>query len=279
MAINKLFNKSFLTRAISGVLLVLAILLTMFLGELVCFLVILLASLIGLYEMYKAVGIGKRKITILGYIATVILFVMIKLTGYEHLGMFIVLYMLSIMVVYVFAFPAYKAGDIVMSIFGVIYVCVLMSFVYSLRAGENGIYTVWLVFICAWGCDTCAYLAGVTLGKHKMAPVLSPKKSIEGAIGGVLGAAALGALYGLFVDGKLTGITNPVLVFAIVGAIGALVSMVGDLAASAIKRNFDIKDYGKLIPGHGGILDRFDSILFTAPIVYYFLVFLGTRIG
>ncbi len=279
MAINKLFNKSFLTRTISGVLLVAVIMLTMFLGEMVCFGVILAASLIGLNELYKAVGIGKRKISILGYLATIVLFVMIKFTGYEHLGMFIVLYMLSIMVVYVFSFPAYKTQDVVMAIFGVIYVAVLMSFVYSLRAGENGIYTVWLVFICAWGSDTCAYLTGVTMGKHKMAPILSPKKSIEGMFGGIIGAAALGALYGFIVGDHVKGISNAVLVFAIVGALGALVSMVGDLAASAIKRNFEIKDYGKLIPGHGGILDRFDSILFTAPIVYYFLVFLGTRIG
>lgn len=279
MAMNKLFNKSFLTRTISGALLIATILLTMFLGEMVCFAVILAASLVGLYEMYRAVGIGKRKISILGYIATVVLFIMIRYTGYEHLGMFMVIYMLAVMVVYVFSFPSYKTEEVVMAIFGVLYVSVLMSFVYSLRAGENGIYTVWLVFICAWGCDTCAYLAGVTMGKHKMAPILSPKKSIEGAIGGVIGAAALGALYGLFVDDKVTAISNAVLVFAIVGALGALVSMIGDLVASAIKRNFDIKDYGKLIPGHGGILDRFDSILFTAPIVYYFLVFLGTRIG
>ena len=100
------------------------------------------------------------------------------------------------------------------------------------------------------------------IGKHKMAPVLSPKKSIEGAVGGVVGAAALGAIYAAVTHG-------PVVEYAVICAVGALISMVGDLAASAIKRNRGIKDYGKLIPGHGGILDRFDSVIFTSPIIFY----------
>ena len=100
------------------------------------------------------------------------------------------------------------------------------------------------------------------IGKHKMAPVLSPKKSVEGAVGGVAGAALLGMIYAWATGGKMTE-------YAVICAAGALISMVGDLAASAIKRNQGIKDYGKLIPGHGGILDRFDSVIFTAPVIYY----------
>jgi phosphatidate cytidylyltransferase len=103
------------------------------------------------------------------------------------------------------------------------------------------------------------------IGKHKMAPVLSPKKSVEGGIGGVVGAALLGAIYG-----ALTG--GPVFEYALICTVGALISMVGDLAASAIKRNQGIKDYGNLIPGHGGILDRFDSVIFTAPVIYFLAV-------
>jgi phosphatidate cytidylyltransferase len=121
---------------------------------------------------------------------------------------------------------------------------------------------VWLIFLCSWGCDTCAYCVGMLIGKHKMAPVLSPKKSVEGAVGGVAGAALLGALYALATGGL-------VLEYALICAVGALISMVGDLAASAVKRNQNIKDYGTLIPGHGGILDRFDSVIFTAPVIYY----------
>ena len=134
----------------------------------------------------------------------------------------------------------------------------MLSCIYETRSLEGGKYLVWLIFLCSWGCDTCAYCVGMLFGKHKMAPVLSPKKSIEGAVGGVLGAALLGAIYA-----AATGAYNPN------PAHTPLISMVGDLAASAIKRNFEIKDYGKLIPGHGGILDRFDSVIFTAPIIFY----------
>ena len=95
-----------------------------------------------------------------------------------------------------------------------------------------------------------------------MAPVLSPKKSVEGAVGGVIGAALLGTVYGAATGG-------PMMEYALICAVGALISMVGDLAASAIKRNQEIKDYGTLIPGHGGILDRFDSVIFTAPVIYF----------
>ena len=132
---------------------------------------------------------------------------------------------------------------------------------------------MWLVFICAWGCDTCAYCVGMMIGKHKMAPVLSPKKSVEGGIGGIVGAALIGALYALAIN-RWSNAGASILEFAIIGAVGGAISQIGDLAASAIKRNYNIKDYGKLIPGHGGILDRFDSVIFTAPIIYYLAVLL-----
>ena len=101
-----------------------------------------------------------------------------------------------------------------------------------------------------------------------MAPVLSPKKSVEGGIGGIVGAALIGVLYALAIN-KWGGAGVSVAEFAIIGAAGGAISQIGDLAASAIKRNYNIKDYGKLIPGHGGILDRFDSVIITAPLIYF----------
>ena len=121
---------------------------------------------------------------------------------------------------------------------------------------------VWLVFLSSWGADTCAYCVGRLFGKHKMAPVLSPKKSVEGAVGGVIGAGLLGFIFAHVFH-------EPTVAYAVICAAGALISMVGDLAASAIKRDKGIKDYGKLIPGHGGVLDRFDSVIFTAPVIYF----------
>ena len=137
---------------------------------------------------------------------------------------------------------------------------------------SDGAYMVVLVFLSAWCNDTLAYCTGRLIGKHKMSPILSPKKTVEGAIGGVIGAGLLGCLYGLFAKQFLSVNYNLIVVFGIVCAVGGLISIIGDLGASAIKRNYDIKDYSHLIPGHGGILDRFDSIIFTAPIIYYMLV-------
>lgn len=139
---------------------------------------------------------------------------------------------------------------------------------------EQGAYLVWLIFLCSWGCDTCAYCVGVRFGKHKMSPVLSPKKSVEGAFGGIAGTFLLTALYALAFREQM-GITNvQIVVLAAISTVGGVISMIGDLAASAIKRNYEIKDYGKLIPGHGGILDRFDSVIFTAPVICYLAKYL-----
>ena len=145
--------------------------------------------------------------------------------------------------------------------FGIVYVGVMLSYIYQTRMLPGGQFHVWLIFLCSWGCDTFAYCTGMLIGKHRLAPVLSPKKSIEGAVGGVLGAAALGAVYAAFIE-------EPPAAYAAICAVGAVASQIGDLAASAVKRQHGIKDYGKLIPGHGGILDRFDSVIVTAPMIY-----------
>ena len=115
---------------------------------------------------------------------------------------------------------------------------------------------------------------GVLFGKHKMAPVLSPKKSVEGAVGGVVGAMLLTGIFCILCRESLSLSLHGIAVLMAAVGMGALLSMVGDLAASAIKRNYDIKDYGTLIPGHGGILDRFDSVIITAPVIFYFCSFL-----
>jgi phosphatidate cytidylyltransferase len=177
------------------------------------------------------------------------------------------------MVIYVITYPSYRIEQVMTVFFGLFYVNIMLSFIYRVATLEDGAILVWLIFIGAWGSDTCAYAVGMLFGKHKIAPKLSPKKSVEGCIGGVIGAALLGYLYAIVLGNKIVGIANPRILFAIIGASASVISQIGDMAASAIKRNFDIKDYGRLIPGHGGILDRFDSIIFTAPIVYYLAVF------
>ena len=257
----------FKTRLLSGILLVVIALITVITGGNVLFATLFLISMIGVYELYRVFEIENKAVGICGF-----LFV----AGYYGLlyakpllpdttDWFMLLFMafvICLMAVLVFSYPKYRTEQMLAAFFGVFYVAVMLSYIYQTRILPGGVFQVWLVFICAWGCDTCAYCVGMLIGKHKMAPVLSPKKSVEGAVGGVAGAALLGVIYAAATQG-------PMLEYAVICAIGALISMVGDLAASAIKRNQGIKDYGKLIPGHGGILDRFDSVIFTAPVIYF----------
>ena len=195
----------------------------------------------------------------------------------EYVTMLAILFLVLTMAVYVFAFPNFRAEQVMTVFFGLFYVAVMLSYIYQTRNLPDGGIVVWLIFLSSWGCDTCAYCVGVLIGKHKMAPKLSPKKSVEGGIGGVAGAALLGVLFALAMNHWGGADVNP-LHYAVICGAGGMISQVGDLAASAVKRNHDIKDYGTLIPGHGGILDRFDSVIFTAPVIYYLAILLAGNI-
>lgn len=191
-----------------------------------------------------------------------------------YLLMVIAAVFLAEMFVYVITFPKYRAEQIITAFFSFMYAPVMLSFVYLTRETSYGIYMVWLILISSWGCDTCAYGVGKLFGKKKIFPILSPHKSLEGCIGGVLGSALIGGLYGYFFVEAAFPERNITLIIAVICGLGAVMSMVGDLAASAIKRNNNIKDYGKLIPGHGGIMDRFDSMIITAPMTYMLTIIL-----
>ena len=132
--------------------------------------------------------------------------------------------------------------------------------------------TMLLTFICAWSCDTFAYFTGRFLGKHKLIPHVSPNKTIEGSVGGVVGAMVICIVYLLIVknvfDTNMLQWSNVVVEGAVYGLVGGALSQLGDLIASAIKRDTGIKDFGWIFPGHGGFMDRFDSVMFIAPIMY-----------
>ena len=262
----------FKTRLLSGIVLVAVALLTIISGGYVLFFTLLGISLIGMQELYKVMKVREdhfNALEIAGYLGAVIYYVLMSL-DFEKYGMMgVIISFMMFMFVYVFTYPKFKADQVMPAFFGVVYVAVMLSFIYLTRNLPDGKFLVWLIFLCSRGCDTCAYCVGMLIGKHKMAPVLSPKKSVEGGIGGVAGAALLGALYALAIAGLNPAEGHTPLMYALICAVGALISMVGDLAASAIKRNKEIKDYGTLIPGHGGILDRFDSVIFTAPFIYF----------
>ena len=196
--------------------------------------------------------------------------------GEDRIYLFLALItiLVAFMFLYVFAFPGYRAEQIMCAFFCTAYAPVMLSFIYLVRSLPYGIYTVWMIFISSWICDTCAYVVGMLVGKHKLAPVLSPKKSIEGALGGIAGSALVGAAYAYFLVERVIEQQQITWIFVLISAVGAVISQVGDLAASAIKRNHEIKDYGKLIPGHGGVMDRFDSVIFTAPMIYFLALLL-----
>lgn len=259
----------FRTRLLSGIVLVAAALGLVIAGDTILLAALGVISLIGMFELYRILGIQNKALGIVGYCAALLYYLHLQIPFLQD-GMMLALGLLvALMFVYVFTYPKYRSEQVFAAFFGMFYVAVMLSFVYQTRMLPMGAYIVWLIFLSSWGCDTCAYCVGVLLGKHKMAPQLSPKKSVEGAIGGVVGSALLALLYGYAFRGTMGVDTKTIAFMALICAAGALISMVGDLAASAIKRNYDIKDYGTLIPGHGGILDRFDSVIFTAPVIFY----------
>lgn len=265
------------TRCISGAVLVVIALVTILSGGYILAGTLLAISCIGFFELSKACKVHSNKVNALEVVCYLAILAFYGITVFASddtlVLLWAVLFFLCVMGVYVFTFPKYQANQIMAAYFCVLYAPVMFSFIYRIRTTEYGIYLVWMVFIASWISDTFAYFTGVLLGKHKLAPVLSPKKSIEGSIGGVAGSALAGALFGYLFAAKVGQEVNLIVVCAVLGAFGSVISQMGDLAASAIKRNQDIKDYGTLIPGHGGIMDRFDSVIVTAPIIYFLVYY------
>lgn len=270
----------FLTRLLSGVVLVVLALFTILTGGYLLAAVLLFLALTAFHELTKACGLsdrtgGTRGLEVIGYIGIVTYYLLMTFCEERiYLFLMLIVILVAFMFLYVFSFPRYHAEQIMCAFFCVAYAPVMLSFIFLVRELPYGVYSVWMIFISSWICDTCAYAVGMLIGKHKLAPVLSPKKSIEGAVGGVAGAALVGALYAYFVVEPVIREQNVTWVFVLISAVGAVISQVGDLAASAIKRNHEIKDYGKLIPGHGGVMDRFDSVIFTAPMIYFLALLL-----
>lgn len=180
-------------------------------------------------------------------------------------GLALVLLVLSFAILLRFH-DSMQASEVAWGFFGALVVPYLMLSLLRIFQMEyhHGPFLVLLPLLAAWGADTCALFTGLFFGKHKLAPVVSPKKTVEGAVGGVAGGAVLvvlaAVLMNIFLDLEL-----PLWAAAILGGAGAVMGVIGDLSFSIIKRQTGIKDYGSIFPGHGGVLDRFDSVLFVAP--------------
>lgn len=228
---------------------------------------VLALSVIGMYEFYKTVKVAKMlPVITAGYIFLAVYY----LTGNDFTTLsYIIIIGMGLLLCIPIINVKYTFIDASITMLGFIYVGVLFSFIYLVNQKSGGAYLVWLIFLASWFCDTAAYYAGRTFGKHKLCPKVSPKKTIEGSIGGIVGAAVACGVFGYFISGHVPGIAT--YNYIIIGLICGVFCQFGDLVASSIKRYAGIKDYSKLIPGHGGILDRFDSILFSGAIVYFYL--------
>ncbi len=236
-------------------------------GPWLCF-GMMLISLQALFELYRASGIEKSTFAVISYLNTVAIYTFMFFNR-EHLMIYLLMVsILLYMTIYVFKFPKYRFTQVFVCFAGVFYISVMLMYVYLIRRLDNGIYFLWMIYAGSWGSDVGAFTFGKLFGKHKLVPNLSPKKTVEGAVGGIVAALFFGLAYAFIFRNRIV-INLPYLTCPLIAGLSSLVAQVGDLAASAIKRQCDIKDYGKCLPGHGGILDRYDSIIFVAPLVYF----------
>jgi phosphatidate cytidylyltransferase len=265
-----------LTRIVFGAAGILYLIAMFIVGDWFFNLSVLLFALIGTAELYSAFRKkGYRPISWLGYLFIPLFYYFyMKTTGYSLLS--VVFCMLTALSLAIFK-PKIKPLDVSLTVFGFFYPGVFFLFVILLKDYVSPYNHNLLILTCfaTFGTDTFAYFAGFCIGKNKLCPRISPKKTIEGSIGGLLGGILVSVLVGLLLN-RLYNVPLSWRESAAIGVLSGLFSQLGDLTASVIKRFCEIKDFGRLLPGHGGILDRFDSLLFTAPVIYcFYLLFLA----
>ncbi len=228
---------------------------------------IAIVSVTSLYEMFKCMGVHKKyALTVPMYISAVAFPTLQRMIDNEAYVVTIAFVAAGIYIVYLFALVIWSHGSFTYNNAGSVfltslYILISLNMVIYIRDfGESGKYLYLLIFIGAWITDIFAYFTGFFFGKHKLIEDVSPKKTIEGSIGGTLFCAIAFALFGVAIDIFFEGNAN-IIFLAISGIIIAIIAQIGDLIMSVIKRQYNIKDYGKIFPGHGGMLDRFDSVL------------------
>ena len=257
------------TRIISACIMLPLLLLVLWGGPFIIAAAVVVGFL-GVREFYKGFeAAGAKPCYPIAYVALAALYAIniIAPERTELLMLWIVLVTAASMV-YGFNVKERQLEDMTSTLLGIIYVIFFSYHIVLIDQSQHRV-LIWLVFLAAFGTDIMAYFTGMALGRHKLCPDLSPKKSIEGAVGGVLGSIVFCGIFGWFV------MPEALTEFLVIGLVGSVFAQLGDLSASAFKRRMGIKDYGNLIPGHGGILDRFDSVLFTAPLVYYCILLLN----
>ena len=231
---------------------------------------IAIAALISLHEYFNSFSKNYKPIQWLGYLLAICIS-FIHLVPTDTLFKIILLgipFVVAILFIeLVLKDMKISILDIAISLFGIFYIVVFTMFVPLIAGLEHGKVLIWYVLITSWGTDIFAYIVGRKIGKHKFSKI-SPKKSIEGCIAGTIGAVILSLIYTFCINKFMGFLIAPYLHIVIASIILSIIGQFGDFAASSIKRFNEIKDYSNLIPGHGGLLDRVDSLIFVAPFAY-----------
>ena len=258
------------TRILSAIVGIILLLAVMFSKSIVFTVAVSLIASLAIYEALRAYKYNKNKLFIISGVLVSFLFAWAGYIKYEILFFAIFLIFAMFVGILLKKHKEILTKDI-LTIFSLI---ILIPFAYStlgyLRAGENGMFLVWLPFISAWLTDTFAYFGGYFFGKNKLCPEISPKKTKEGAVSGVVGAVIGYIVYALMLK-NIWAFNVNIINFVIIAILTSVLSQMGDLFASLIKRENGVKDFGNIMPGHGGVLDRFDSLLLTAPCIFIFL--------
>lgn len=224
----------------------------------------------GIYEIFKVGRLASRKGLTAGAMVFCALFVFFSDPVFPwHGEILVIATFLLVLLTFTYYLKEYKntaLPDLAFALIMTFLVAYFFSAVVLTRRTEHGFWNLIMIYLLAWVPDTGAYFSGFFFGKHKLAPVISPKKTVEGAVGGLLVCVGISYLFAWLVG--LTGAAVNYGIVVVYAVLGTLIAILGDLTASLIKRHFDVKDYSNLIPGHGGIMDRFDSIWFVAPFVY-----------
>lgn len=270
--------KSFLTRLLTScfILAIFAVMVVASFFEIWFELTISLLSMLCIYEAVNAIGFSKKKRILIPSMAYAFLvplsFVFveqIQKSPYYLIIILTFLYLIGFMLMSMLNFKTIKFNDAATITFvSLVITCFLSNIILLRRAPQNGLFYMILVIVCfAWCTDIFAYLVGICIGKHKFAPNISPKKSIEGAIGGTT-FSVIATVIALVIYQNVSGCTINYPLAILYAFICSVVGQVGDLSFSYIKRSYNIKDFGKILPGHGGVLDRLDSLIFISPFFY-----------
>lgn len=274
------FGTTFMkTRVITAIVMIAVIIPFFIFSDTVAFPILAsLLAAVGVYEMQGCIGSKKQLLISLPSIIIAMSVPLLARYVSENLLTYVFIISFALITynyaVSVFSKHKYGVETAALSASTTVYISFGFASIVLLRDLSFGQYIYFLAFIIPWVTDTFAYFCGRAFGKHKLIPDVSPKKTIEGSIGGTLFAIGLTLLYG-FVISKTTDAIPNYLGIAIVSLIVSLLSQCGDLIMSLIKRKFEIKDFGKLFPGHGGVLDRFDSVILAAPFIYFLSEFVS----